>query len=74
MKKQISYICDSIAEGWMFTSGFTFNPRYKATNIGYLLFLGAVFGCRSKARINVGRFRDGTEEENGVLIFKRLKD
>ena len=44
MKKQISYICDSIAEGWMFTSGFTFNPRYKVANIGYLLFLGAVFG------------------------------
>jgi hypothetical protein len=58
----------------MFAFGFTFNPRYKVANIGYLLFLGAVFGCRSKARINVGRFRDGTEEENGVLIFKRLKD
>ena len=28
----------------MFAFGFTFNPRYKATNIGYLLFLGAVFG------------------------------
>ena len=38
MKKQISYICDSIAVGWMFTSGFTFNPRSKATNIGYLFF------------------------------------
>ena len=38
MKKQISYICDSIAEGGMFTSGFTFNPRYKVANIGYLFF------------------------------------
>ena len=58
----------------MFASGLHSILAIKVANIGYLLFLGAVFGCRSKARINVGRFRDGTEEENGVLIFKRLKD
>ena len=28
--------------GWMFASRLAFNPRSKATNIGYLLFLGAV--------------------------------
>ena len=28
----------------MFASTLTFNPRSKATNIGYLLFSGAVFG------------------------------
>ena len=27
----------------MFASALTFNPRSKATNIGYLLSLGAVF-------------------------------
>ena len=33
-----------------------FNPRSKATNIGYLLSLEADFGCRSKIRIHVVRF------------------
>ena len=37
MKKQISYICDSIAEGWMFASGLH-SILAKATNIGYLFF------------------------------------
>ena len=50
MKKQISYICDSIAVGWMFTSGFTFNPRSKATNIGYLFFAKLIVLSCSKQR------------------------
>ena len=32
----------------MFASTLTFNPRSKATNIGYALFCGAVFGCWSE--------------------------
>ena len=35
----------------MFAKRLTFNPRSKATNIGYLLSLGAVFGYWSKIRI-----------------------
>ena len=42
----------------MFASMLTFNPRSKATNIGYRLSLGAVFGCRRKIRINIERFGD----------------
>ena len=42
----------------MFASMLTFNPRSKATNIGYGFFGGTVFGCRRKLRINVGGFED----------------
>ena len=44
----------------MFTYRLTFNPRSKATNIGYYFFWGAVFSCncRNKIRINVGGFED----------------
>ena len=42
----------------MFASMLTFNPRSKATNIGLLLSLGAVFGGRSKIRINIEGFGD----------------
>ena len=38
----MTYICDSITVGLMFSYRLTFNPRSKATNIGYLLSLGAV--------------------------------
>lgn len=54
MKKQISYICDSIAEGWMFTSGLTFNPR-KVTNIGYLFFAKLqVLSCSKQRTLFIG--------------------
>ena len=34
----------------------------EATNIEYCLSLGAVFGCWSKIRINVGEFGDSSEQ------------
>ena len=46
----------------------TFNPRSKVTNIGQLLSFGAVFGWRSKIRINVGGFGDFSE-----MAFKEMK-
>ena len=37
----------------MFAYRLAFNPRSKATNIGYLFSSGAVFGCRSKIKLRV---------------------
>jgi hypothetical protein len=57
----------------MFAYWLPFNPCSKATNIGWLLSLGAVFGCWSKIRIHVGEFGDCLEDyiwermENGLL-------
>ena len=45
----------------MFAYRLTFNPRSKATNIDYRLPSGAVFGWRSKIRINVEEFGDSPE-------------
>ena len=38
----------------MFASALTFNPRSKATNIGYLLSLGAVFWPEMELLFHVG--------------------
>ena len=38
----------------MFASGLAFNPHSKATNIGYLLSLGAVFGLEMELLFHVG--------------------
>ncbi len=58
----------------MFAHTLAFNPRSKATNIGYLRYLGAVFGCRSKTRINIVGFEDGNRKNRaaGILFFKGI--
>ncbi|RGZ82563.1 hypothetical protein DW972_08255 [Anaerobutyricum hallii] len=38
----------------MFASALAFNPRSKATNIGYLLSLGAVFWLEMELLFHVG--------------------
>ena len=45
----------------MFAKRLAFNPRSKATNIGYRLSLEADFGGWSKFRIHVGGFGDSSE-------------
>ena len=56
----------------MFAKRLTFNPRSKATDIGYPLSLGTVFGCCiAKSGIYVVRFEDSPEDRrclgDGIL-------
>ena len=45
----------------MLAYALTFNPRSKATNIGYLFSLGADCGYESKIRIRIEEFEDSPE-------------
>jgi len=46
----------------MFASGLAFNPRSKATNIGYLLSLGAVFLLEMELLFHVGVIGESPED------------
>ncbi|EEG37019.1 hypothetical protein EUBHAL_01055 [Anaerobutyricum hallii DSM 3353] len=46
----------------MFASALTFNPRSKATNIGYLLSLGAVFWPEMELLFHVGVIGESPED------------
>ena len=48
----------------MFAEWLAFNPRSKATNIGYLLSSEADSGYRSKIRICIEEFKDSLESCN----------
>ena len=50
----------------MFASALTFNPRSKATNIGYLLSLGAVFLLEMELLFHVGVIW-GRRQENKAI-------
>ena len=46
----------------MFASALTFNPRSKATNIGYLLSLGAVLWPEMELLFHVGVIGESPED------------
>ena len=56
--KKLSYICGLRARIECEHGSEHSTHSDRVTNIGYCLFRGAVFGCRSKIRINLKGFGD----------------